>query len=127
MDYLNLDEIGRIAPSVLTQTQSGHLSHIYKFIPTTEVMDVLAENNWLPTQVLQSTTRSGGAAKIPYKKHIIRFRNSENDALAAELGDTFPEIVLTNSHNGTSSFKFHVGLFRLVCSNGLVIADQTFN
>ncbi len=127
MDYLNLDEIRRIAPSVLTQTQSGHLSHIYKHIPTTEVMDILGENGWHPTQVLQSNTQSGGEARIPYKKHIVRFRNSENDNIAKEIGDTFPEIVLTNSHNGTSSFKFHVGLFRLVCSNGLVIADQTFN
>ena len=127
MDYLNLDEIGRIAPSVLTQTQSGHLSHIYKHIPTTEVIDILGENGWNPTQVMQSATNSGGEARIPYKKHIVRFRNADNDNIAKEIGDTFPEIVLTNSHNGTSSFKFHVGLFRLVCSNGLVIADQTFN
>jgi len=127
MDYLNLDEIGLIAPSVLTQTQSEHLSHIYKHIPTTDVMDILGENGWYPTKVMQSATNSGGESRIPYKKHIVRFRNDENDNIAKEIGDTFPEIVLTNSHNGTSSFKFHVGLFRLVCSNGLVIADQTFN
>ena len=60
MDYLNLDEIGRIAPSVLTQTQSEHLSHIYKHIPTTEVIDILGENNWRPTQVLQSNTQAWG-------------------------------------------------------------------
>jgi len=126
MDYLNLDEIGRIAPSVLTQTQSGHLSHIYKHIPTTEVIDILGENGWNPTQVMQSATNSGGEARIPYKKHIVRFRNDDNDNLAKEIGDTFPEIVLTNSHNGTSSFKFHVGLFRLVCSNGYKIRHKGF-
>ena len=90
MDYLNLDEIGRIAPSVLTQTQSGHLSHIYKHIPTTEVMDILGENGWYPTKVMQSATNSGGEARIPYKKHIVRFRNDENDNIAKEIGTSIP-------------------------------------
>ena len=31
-----------------------------------------------------------------------------------------------NSHNGKSKFRFSAGLFRLVCSNGLVIADEQF-
>ena len=34
---------------------------------------------------------------------------------------------MTNSHNGSSSFQFRVGLYRLVCSNGLVIATQEFD
>jgi len=127
MDYLNLEQIEKSCPSVLTQRPSRHLSHIYKHIPTTRVIDILEEHNWRPTQALQSSTREGYENTIPYKKHIVRFRNSENDSLIKEIGDTFPEIVLTNSHNGTSSFKFHVGLFRVVCGNGLVVADQTFN
>jgi len=127
MNYLNLEKIGEICPSALTQRKSRHLSKIYKHIPTTKVIDILEEKNWLPTQALQCGTRNGNEKTIPFKKHIIRFRNPELDNLSKEIGDTFPEIVLTNSHNGRSSFKFHVGLFRLVCSNGLVVADQTFD
>jgi hypothetical protein len=42
-------------------------------------------------------------------------------------GDTvFPRILLTNSHDGKNAFSFQAGLFRLVCSNGLVIADEQF-
>jgi hypothetical protein len=33
---------------------------------------------------------------------------------------------LTNSHDGKNAFTFKAGLFRLVCSNGLVIADEQF-
>ena len=127
MDYLNLEQIQESCPSVFTKKPSKHLSHIYKHIPTTRIIDILEEKNWGVTQALQTGTRTGYENTIPYKKHIIRFRNKEMDNLSAEIGDTHPEIVLTNSHNGTSSFKFHVGLFRLVCSNGLVVADKTFD
>ena len=41
--------------------------------------------------------------------------------------DSFPQILLTNSHDGKAAFNFRVGIFRLVCSNGLVISDADFN
>ena len=37
-----------------------------------------------------------------------------------------PRILMTNSHDGKNSFQFQAGLYRLVCSNGLVIADAEF-
>ena len=37
-----------------------------------------------------------------------------------------PEVVLINSHDGTSAFKLLAGLFRLVCSNGLIVMDAQF-
>jgi len=127
MNYLDLNQIGSICPSALTQVPSNHLSNHYRFIPTTEVIDLLGDQGWLPTQAVQTRSRKGNESKSPFKKHMIRFRNEENIKIAREIGDTHPEILLTNSHDGSSSFKFHVGLFRLVCSNGLVIADKTFD
>jgi hypothetical protein len=127
MNFLNLNQIGQLCPSAITQNHSQHLSDVYKFIPTTDVITAMEEMGWLPTQAIQVKTRKNMMEKNPFKKHMIRFRNPENENLSREIGDTFPEIVLTNSHDGSSSFKFHVGLFRLVCSNGLVIADKTFD
>jgi len=127
MEYLNLNQIGSVCPSALTQAPSNHLSNVYRFIPTTEVIDILGDKGWLPTKAMQSGSRKGKEDKSPFKKHMLRFRNENNIHIAKEIGDTHPEILLTNSHDGSSSFKFHVGLFRLVCSNGLVIADKTFD
>ena len=39
----------------------------------------------------------------------------------------FPELLLTNSHDGKNAFHLRVGLYRLVCSNGLVVADAEFS
>jgi len=37
-----------------------------------------------------------------------------------------PQILLTNSHDGKNAFTFTAGLFRMICENGLVIADTEF-
>ena len=57
-----------------------------------------------------------------FTKHMIRLRNGG----VGNIGDSIPEVVLTNSHDGRNAFTLHAGLFRMVCSNGLVIADTTF-
>lgn len=51
-------------------------------------------------------------------KHMIRLRHASqlNDAEANE-------IVLLNSHDGTSSYQLLAGLLRFVCQNGLVFGD----
>lgn len=126
MNYLESNKIKEICPSVFTNGQSDHLSKVYNHISTANVMDILSKRNWMPTHAIQVKCRKGHEHSLPYKKHILRFRNYWLDNLAKEMDDTYPEIVVTNSHDGRSAFKFHVGLFRLVCSNGLVIADQSF-
>lgn len=40
--------------------------------------------------------------------------------------EAYPRIILTNSYDGFNSFTFRVGLFRLVCSNGLVVCTDSF-
>lgn len=40
--------------------------------------------------------------------------------------ECYPRIILTNSYDGFNSFTFRVGLFRLVCSNGLVVCTDQF-
>jgi hypothetical protein len=37
-----------------------------------------------------------------------------------KVGDEFPEIVLINSHDGGCSYRMLLGMFRLVCTNGMV-------
>ncbi len=132
MDYLQSNQIMEECPSVFTTQQSEHLSKVYNHISTASVVDILKKRNWMPTHAIQVRNRKGNEHTAPFKKHILRFRNTDIRGLMmfrkgiGISGDTYPEIVVTNSHDGRSAFKFHVGLFRLVCSNGLVIADQSF-
>ena len=76
---------------------------------------------WEPYEASQRKSRASKDAM--FTKHLIRFRNKS----VGQLGDSIPEVVLTNSHDGRNSFNLHAGLFRLVCMNGLIIADKTFD
>jgi hypothetical protein len=56
---------------------------------------------------------------------ICKSVTNENGEVT-EVVDSYPRIILTNSHDGFNSFKFMVGLYRLVCSNGLVLCSEEF-
>jgi len=60
-------------------------------------------------------TRVRNESHRKYTKHMIRLRHA-SQITGAEAN----EIVLLNSHNGTSSYQMLAGMFRFVCSNGLV-------
>lgn len=40
--------------------------------------------------------------------------------------ECYPRIILTNSYDGFNAFTFRVGIYRLVCSNGLVVCTDSF-
>jgi hypothetical protein len=42
------------------------------------------------------------------------------------LVDAIPEIVLLNSHDGSSAYELRAGLFRPVCTNGLLVSLGEF-
>ena len=55
-----------------------------------------------------------------FTKHMIRLRH------ASQInGSEANEIILLNSHDGTSSYQMLAGMFRFVCKNGLVCGDTT--
>jgi len=58
---------------------------------------------------------------------MVTFQNPEIKITSKDGDNAFPRIILTNSHDGLQAFKFSVGIFRLVCSNGLVVADEKFS
>tara|TARA_R110002020_G_scaffold14256_8_gene50610 strand:- start:1201 stop:1968 length:768 start_codon:yes stop_codon:yes gene_type:complete len=116
---LSYQEIQEIAPSIFTTQPSEKVSDKYSFIPTVQVLEDMNKLGWDPYQVSQRKGRNGSH---PYSKHMIRLRNNN----LGMIGDSLPELVLTNSHDGRNAFNLHAGVFRLVCANGLVIADQMF-
>jgi len=58
---------------------------------------------------------------------MVVFQNPEIKITSADNDNAFPRLILTNSHDGMQSFRFSVGIFRLVCSNGLIVADEKFS
>ena len=118
--FLTEEQIKIKCPEVYGKP-AGRVSERYVHIPTTQVIKDLATMGWGVVGADSRKTRNGNTTG----HHTVTFRNP--DVIIEKNGDTvFPQIVLQNAHNGLGAFRFMAGLFRLVCSNGLVIADEKF-
>jgi hypothetical protein len=117
---LTMDEIARRAPSALATRPYDAMSTKYAMIPTIDVINGLIAHGFMPFAASESRTRI--EAKAGFVKHLIRFRH-QDVAQSLVVGDVIPEIALLNSYDGECCFKLIAGLFRLACSNGLLIAE----
>jgi hypothetical protein len=122
IETINKEQVKLVAPSVFTKTGSSNVSEKYSHIPTERVMDDMSALGWNVVDAKEIKARKNQG----FQKHMLIFANPEI-IINGNDGDTvFPRILLTNSHDGKNAFTFKAGLFRLVCSNGLVIADEQF-
>ena len=116
-DYpLSDDQIRRVAPSIFADAPHESRSERYSYIPTATVLTELRKEGFQPFMVTQTRVRDEGRRE--HTKHMIRLRHA-SQINGAEAN----EIVLLNSHDGTSSYQMLAGMFRFVCSNGLVCGD----
>jgi|WetSurMetagenome_2_1015567.scaffolds.fasta_scaffold447783_1 hypothetical protein len=118
---MTLENVRSIAPSVFAEHPWEGVSSRYAFIPTVKIVQSLLSEGWDITKAEQQKTRIEG--KGNFTRHLLRFRRPGNDFAVEGL---YPEIILINSHDRGSAFQMHAGFFRLVCFNGMIVADLTF-
>lgn len=107
------DQIRAVAPSIFADAPHTSRTERYTYIPTITVLDSLRKEGFEPFMVTQTRVRDDG--RRDFTKHMLRLRH------ASQINDTEAnEIILLNSHDGTSSYQMLAGMFRFVCSNGLV-------
>lgn len=114
------DQLMRYAPSIFTEGGSQRTSDKYKHISTINIVEGLRGEGFMPVKAMQCRSRSN--EKRYHTKHMLRFRHM--DAVANDRG-LYPELVLINSHDGLSSYRLMAGVYRVVCTNGL-IAGNTY-
>ena len=114
---LSDEQIHRVAPSIFAEAPHESRSQRYAYIPTATVLTELRKEGFQPFMVTQTRTRHED--RRDYTKHMIRLRHASQINARGEAN----EIILLNSHDGTSSYQMLAGMFRFVCSNGLVCGD----
>ena len=113
---LSDDQIRTVAPSIFAETPHESRSQRYSYIPTAAVLAELRKEGFQPFMVCQTRVRHED--RRDYTKHMLRLRHARQiDGTEAN------EIILLNSHDGTSSYQMLAGMFRFVCQNGLVCGD----
>jgi hypothetical protein len=122
-NFLTIDEIKSKAPSIFTKTGSENTSEKYVHMSTDTVINDMELLGWKVVDVKQVKARKN----IGFQKHLVVFRNNDIVINGADGDTAFPQILLTNSHDGKNSFTFQAGIFRMICENGLVVSTQDFN
>lgn len=117
MNVLSIEQVKHLAPSVFAERPYEQVSDKYRFFPTHEVLEALVDNGFAPVSAFESRTRK--EEKRGFVKHVVRLRHK--DLLVGDIGREVPELVLLNSHDGTSAYKLMLGFFRIVCSNGMIV------
>ena len=84
----------------------------YKHIETMDVVNNFRDKGWIIRTVSGSTN---------FSTHMVRMVHPE-----ITMGNDRVELVVSNSYNGRTTLKIKLGIFRLVCSNGLIVGDTFF-
>lgn len=121
---LNTAQIARLAPSVYSTEPIAGVSDRYQFVSTSDIIARLADVGYVVANVSQSHVRE--ASGTQYAKHMVRMMHEKYLGKQSAVGDVFPQVLLTNSHNRTSAFHLSAGLYRLVCSNGMAAQAGNF-
>lgn len=117
---LTIEEMAVKVPALTAQAPADKMSNRYSFLPTSRVVEDIAKLGWSPVAI------SGVRTHNPSSRHLVRFQPNNELGVALERQNSIPELILINSHNGTSAFKVMAGIFRFACANGLIIAEKTF-
>lgn len=113
---LTNQEVLHFAPSAGATAPQGAVSGKYQMYSTIELIDLMRADGWYPAFAQQSTVRLD--ENRGFQKHMIKMHHPD-----LKRADEYIEAVLTNSHNGRSAYMVMLGVFRLVCSNGLIVGE----
>ena len=121
-NFLNESQIREQASSIFTSEGAPGTSEKYSHIPTNQIIQDMEKLGWGVVDAKQVRARKGEG----YQKHLVVFRNNNLIIEGTDGDSAYPQVLLTNSHDGKNAFTFTAGLFRMVCENGLVICSKEF-
>ena len=96
------------------------LSERYHFVPTQEIIAELGGHGFVPVSYQEQ--RVNKAQRRGFQKHMVRLRRAKE---RLRVRDSVAEVVVVNSHDGSAALSLTAGIFRLVCSNGLMVSVKT--
>jgi hypothetical protein len=120
---LSDQDLKRQCPSIFAEAPRNDVSSRYGFVSSAKVLTALRENGFVPTHARDYNKRD--PSNRGFAKHLVRFRQESASLKKLVKGDVVPQIIMVNSHDRSSLFQFFGGLFRLVCSNGLMVSESS--
>lgn len=105
------------APAVFAEDKAARLTDRYAALKTSDLLPVLRDYGYHPVQAAQKRPRKG---KPEHTAHLLAFSRAADIEGSNGLRS---EVLVYNSHDGTSGVRMMAGAYRFVCSNGIVRGD----
>jgi len=106
-------------PAALASEADPRTSPTYTFLSSESVIRALGDAGFVPVSAAQTRSRRTNPLSA---RHVIRFRRRYE---SVTLRDCVPEILFLNGHDGRTATQFRLALFRPICTNGLIVCDDT--
>lgn len=116
---LTLPQLRKACPAVFARSAEEGVSKRYGFIDSKEVLDTILAEGLQPVEARSFMRKRPGA--MVHTAHMLKFR-PDMPIEKLQVGDVVPEVVLLSSHDRSVAFQMFGGLFRLVCTNGLLVS-----
>lgn len=119
LKVLEREDFERFCPSFYATAPKGDVSEKYAFLNTRDMAVQLWGAGWMPVYAREA--RAVDPSNRGLTRHVIRWAHKDFQVDGERI-----ELVGVNSHNRASAFTFMAGIFRLVCSNGLITQTSDF-
>lgn len=116
---MTIEQLKEVAPSIFTMEAHHSVSDRYTYISTAKILEIMQKHGWYPVNAFENKVRLED--KQNYQKHLIVLQNFSSFLMEEE---NIPQLILTSSHDTTACVELKLGVFRLICQNGIIIADS---
>lgn len=123
--FMSEADIRSRAPAAFSITKADHLTDRYQSLQTSSLLPLMADYGYFPVQAAQTRPRKNLMVQVEnryneHRHHLISFARAD-DLMKTDR----PEVTLFNSHNGSGAVRLFAGIYRMICSNGIVIGNGT--
>ncbi len=116
-EALDNEALYRHVPSIFAREAHDSRSERYVYVPTIEIVEGLRREGWFPFFAVQAVPRDG--SRLGHAKHMLRLRRDGGIGKPEAA-----EVILVNSHDGTSAYQMFGGMIRFVCTNSMIAGER---
>lgn len=114
---LDNEALYRRVPSIFAREAHNSRSERYVYVPTIDIVEGLRREGWFPFFAVQSVPRDG--SRHGHAKHMLRLRRDGGIGKPEAA-----EVIIVNSHDGTSAYQMFAGMLRFVCTNSMIAGER---
>ena len=116
-EALDNETLYRHVPAIFAREAHDSRSERYVYVPTIDIVEGLRREGWFPFFAVQSVPRDG--SRHGHAKHMLRLRRDEGIGKPEAA-----EVIIVNSHDGTSAYQMFAGMLRFVCTNSMIAGER---